>query len=337
MQLTLARVRLFFREPSSVFWAFGFPIVLTVVLGIAFRNRPPAPIEVAVEQGPYATATQAALAQSRDLKATIMGASEARAALRIGRVTLVVVAGQTPAFVFDPTRQESRLAKALVDDALQRAAGRKDATVSVDRPVTETGSRYIDFLVPGLVGLNIMSSGMWGIGYSIVEDRKARLLKRMLATPMRRSHFLLSFVLMRLLFLVLELPLLLGFGHFVFGVGVRGSLPLLVGIAVLGALAFSGLGLLVASRAQNTSTVSGLMNLVMLPMYVGSGVFFAWTNFPEAVQPLLRLLPLTALNDGMRSIMNEGVGALAVAPQASVLAVTAAVSFAVALRFFRWS
>jgi ABC-type multidrug transport system permease subunit len=178
---------------------------------------------------------------------------------------------------------------------------------------------------------------MWGIGYVIVETRQKKLLKRMVATPMRRSEFLLSFVLLRMLFLLLELPVLLGFGWLVFSVPVRGSLALLLGTSLVGALAFAGLGLLVASRAQNIQTAGGLINLVMLPMFLLSGVFFSASHFPDALQPLIRALPLSALNDAMRAVMNEGVGPLGVAPQLLLLAAVALGSFGLALRWFRWT
>jgi ABC transporter DrrB family efflux protein len=336
-QLTLARLRLFFREPSTVFWAFAFPILLTLALGIAFRNRPPDPVAVAVQDGSGAAGVREALARGADVDAVVLPPEEARAALRVGRVAVVVVPGTPPELVFDPTRPESRLAHAVVDDLLERAAGRRDVVAPAERPVTERGSRYVDFLIPGLVGMNIMSTGMWGIGYVIVEARSKRLLKRMLATPMRRSDFLLSFVLVRMLFVALEVPLLVGFGVIAFGVPLRGSVALLAAVALLGALAFAGLGLLVASRARNTQTVGGLINLVMLPMFVLSGVFFSSARFPDALQPYIRALPLTALNDALREVMNEGAGLAAVAPEAALLAGVAAASFALALRWFRWS
>ncbi len=337
VQLTLARIRGFFREPSAVFWTFAFPVLLTIALGIAFRARPPDPVRTAVEAGPGAEAVRDALAAGRDVTAEIMPADAARTALRAGRVAIVVVPGDPPAYRYDPTRPESRLARAVADDLLQRAAGRTDRLRPQDERVTEPGARYVDFLVPGLVGMNIMSAGMWGIGWVIVEDRQKKLLRRMIATPMRRSEYLLSFVLVRLLFLVLEVPVLVGFGMLAFGVPLRGSVLALGMMAVLGALAFAGLGLLVASRAKNTQTASGLMNLVMMPMFVLSGVFFSADNFPRAIQPAVRALPLTALNDALRAVMNEGAGLAAVAPQAALLAAVALVSFGAALRLFRWS
>lgn len=336
-QLTLARIRGFFREPSAVFWTFAFPVLLTIALGIAFRSRPPEPVRTAVEAGPGAAAVRAALASGRDVSAEVLEAGAAAAALRTGRVSIVVVPGNPPTYRHDPTRPESRLARAVVDELLQRASGRADVLAPRDQLVTEPGTRYVDFLVPGLVGMNIMSAGMWGIGWVIVEDRQKKLLRRMVATPMRRTHYLLSFVLVRLLFLVLEVPVLVGFGMIAFGVPLRGSILSLGIVAVLGALAFAGLGLLVASRAKNTQTASGLMNVVMMPMFVLSGVFFSVDNFPAFLQPVVRALPLTALNDGLRAVMNEGAGLVALAPQAVLLAAVAAASFGAALRLFRWT
>jgi ABC-type polysaccharide/polyol phosphate export permease len=327
-ELTLARLRLFFREPGAVFWTFGFPLLLSVALGIAFRNRPPEPVSIAVESPQL----QRALQGAAGVRLELLDDEAARRALRTGKVELVVQPGPPVVYLFDPTRPESRLARALADAALHP----RGPPATIDAPVTEPGSRYIDFLIPGLIGMNIMSSGMWGIGYVVVEMRTRKLLKRLVATPMSRAQFLWSFVIMRALFLLLELPILLGFAWLAFKVGVAGSLPLLVGVCIVGAMSFAGLGLLVASRAQNTQTVSGLINLVMLPMFVGSGVFFSTARFPEAVQPFLRALPLTALNDALRAVMIDGAGPSGLAGPLLLLAALAAVTFAAALRIFRW-
>jgi ABC-2 type transport system permease protein len=335
--LTLARLRLYYREPGALFWSFGFPILVSLALGIAFRNRPPEPVAVAVVQGPGADGIYDVLAGDGGIKASRLDDAAAAAALRLGKVAVVVVPGDPVTYRFDPMRPESRLGRALADDAVQRAAGRTEPARVRDATVTEPGGRYIDFLLPGIIGLNIMSSGMWGIGYVIVETRSKKLLKRMLATPMKRSHFLLSFVLMRLLFVFVELPVLLLFARYVFDVTVRGSLALFTGLSVLGAMAFAGLGVLVASRAQNTTTVGGLVNLVLMPMFIFSGVFFSSANFPDVMQPFIKALPLTALNDSLRAVMNEGAGWAAVAPQAALLALLAVVTFGVGLKIFRWS
>jgi ABC-2 type transport system permease protein len=337
VELTIARFRMFFREPSAVFWTFGFPVILSVALGVAFRNRPPEAVRVEIVQGSASERTLQAL-QSDQVHATVVERATARRDLRVGKVDLLIDIADdgTPVYRYDETRPEARLARGVVDDRLQRAAGRTDPVRAEDEHVTETGSRYIDFLIPGLIGLNLMSSSMWGIGYLIVDMRTKKLIVRMLATPMRRGDFLLSFVLMRSLFVLIEVPVLLGFGWLAFGVKLVGSAFLILGLSVLGALTFAGLGLLVASRAQNTQTVGGLMNLVMMPMFIGSGVFFSTSHFPDRVLPYIRLLPLTALNDALRAVVNEGVGPEGVARGVVVLAAWGVVSFVAALRMFRW-
>ena len=267
-----------------------------------------------------------------------MGDSAAAEALRTGEVALVVVpagAGQVE-YRYDDTRPESRTARLLVDDALQRAFGRRDPIAVRDRLVREPGARYIDFLVPGLLGMNLMGSGIWGLGFAIVDARKKRLLKRLIATPMSRAAYLSSFVLSRLTLLCIEVGLLLGFGVLVFGVPLRGSLLLLVAICLLSSLSFSALGLLIASRAQTMEGVSGLMNLVMLPMWIFSGVFFSASRFPDAIQPFIQALPLTAVLDALRANILRGAGWQAVAPELGIIVAWMVVSFVLALRLFRW-
>jgi len=337
VQLALARLRSFYREPEAVFWSFGFPILLTIALGIAFRAKPPDPVRAAVVAGPRAEAVRAALAAGPAVDVRVLGDEEAHRALRGGQVAVVVEPGDPPVYRFDPTSPDSRLARTVVDDLLQGAAGRRDVFAARTERFTEPGSRYVDFLVPGLLGMNVMSSGMWGVGWVIVEDRQKKLLKRIVATPMRRSEYLLAFVIMRMLFLVVEVPILVGFAMLAFGTPLRGRVLDLGVIMAVGAMAFAGLGLLVGSRARNSQTVGGLINLVMMPMFVLSGVFFSSRHFPEAMQPAIRILPLTALNDGLRAIMNDGTSLTALGSQLAILAVVAAGSFALALRWFRWT
>jgi ABC-2 type transport system permease protein len=335
-ELTLMRWRIFAREPSALFWTYGFPVALALALGIAFRNRPPEPVEVAIQASPEAESLRDALATNSVVHSRWLPPQAAREALRSGKVSLVVVAGHPRTYLFDLTRPESRMARAIVDDALQRSEGRADASPVADQFITEPGSRYIDFLIPGLLGFNLMSSGLWGVGFVIVDMRVRKLIKRMMATPMSRSHFLLSFVLVRGAFLLGELPVLLSFAYWVFDVPIRGSLWLILALSTLGSLMFAGIGLLLGCRAQNTHTVAGLVNMVTLPMLVTSGVFFSATRFPQIVQPLIRFLPLTALIESVRAVMLDGAGLQAVARQSIIMLVWGAVSFIVALRLFRW-
>ncbi len=336
VQLTLASIRGFYREPEALFWVFGFPIVLAFALGIAFKNRGPEELRVAVARGAGDSVAAGTLDAAPGLAAVVLDSAAARAELRTGRVALVVVPGNPMVYRYDSTRTESRLARLKVDEALQQARGRVDPVRVLDDRVTETGSRYIDFLIPGLLGMNLMGSGLWGVGFSVVQARTKGLLKRFLATPMKKSDYLLSYMLSRLAFLVLEVGTLVGFGWWMFDVGVRGSLGALASLTVVGAFSFAGLGLLVASRAKTVEAVSGLMNLVMLPMWILSGTFFSYARFPEAMQPLVQALPLTALNDALRGVMIDGASLTGVATPLGVVVGWGVVSFTVALRIFRW-
>ena len=336
VQLTLARMREFYREPEAIFWVFGFPLVLAFALGIAFRNRGPGELKVGVLRAPGDSAIATALDRAPGLAAAVLDSSEARVELRTGRIALLVVPGTPLVYRYDSTRTESRLARLEADAALQRARGRADAAPVRDEGITEPGARYIDFLIPGLLGMNLMGSGLWGVGFSVVQARTKKLLKRLMATPMRRGHYLLSFILSRLLFLFLEIAALVGFGWLMFGVGVRGSYVALALITVLGALSFAGLGMLVASRARTIEAVSGLMNLVMLPMWILSGTFFSYARFPDAMQPFVKALPLTALNDALRAVMIDGTGLMRLGTPLAIVAGWGAVSFVIALQIFRW-
>jgi len=335
-ELTLARLREQFRQPEMVFWVFAFPVLLAVALGLAFRNRPPDVVHVAVEEGAGADILAARLEGERGFAVSVLPADVASERLRTGRVALVVVPGDSIAYRYDPNRSESRLARLATDDALQRALGRRDARPSVDRVVTERGARYIDFLIPGLLGLNLMGTGMWGMGYAVVDARRRKLMKRLVASPMRKSQYLLSFVAARLVLLGPEVGALVGFGAVVFGVPMRGSIASLAVASVVGAMCFGGLGLLTACRAQTVEAASGLMNLIQMPMWVLSGVFFSAANFPEAMQPFIAALPLTALNDMLRGVMIDGASLLSLAGPLGICVAWGAVSFAVALRLFRW-
>jgi ABC-type multidrug transport system permease subunit len=335
-ELTWARIRELVREPEAVFWVFVFPILLAAILGLAFRSRPAEALPVAVVDGPHASARAMALSGDATLKVTILPQSDAHQALTRGRVVLVVSPEAEPSYAYDPTQPESLAARLAVDAALQRAAGRVDAFTPRTEQVTEPGARYVDFLVPGLLGMNLMGTGMWGIGFSLVVARNGNLLKRLVAAPARRSHLLAAQLLSRLIFLIPEAGALLLFAYFALGVPMRGSLLLLIAVSLLGALAFSGVGLLTAARPRTIEGVSGIMNFVMVPMWIFSGIFFSTERFPAAMQPFVQALPLTALNDALRGVMLEGTGLVSLMPELALLGIWGTVSFVVALKIFRW-
>jgi ABC-type multidrug transport system permease subunit len=338
-QLIKVRFLEFWREPEAVFWFLFFPILLATGLGIAFRNHAPDVIKIAfVEAGPDSESIASAVAKNPGLSAIVCSRQAAESALASGKVALIVIP-QSPGQVlyrFDSTNPDGRSARALTDDTVQRAAGRADPLRASDQSVTEAGSRYIDFLVPGLLATNIMGNGIWGVCFPIIDARRKKLLKRMVASPMSRTQFLASFLLSRLLLLVFDIAILVGLGHLIFGVPVRGSVAAIVFLCVLTALSFSSLGLLISARFSTTEAASGVANAVMMPMWILSGVFFSARRFPELVQPILRVLPLTAAVDALRAVMLEGASLIALRGQLAILSVWLVVCFVLAVKLFRW-
>jgi ABC-type multidrug transport system permease subunit len=312
-QLTLARFRLFFREPEAVFWIFIFPILLAGGLGLAFRNRPADVLQVAAT--------------------TPTGTHE----LATGKILLLVIqTQQSVAYKYDDTNPDARTARLIVDRAIQAAAGRKDAVSASNELVHETGARYIDFVVPGLLGMNLMGSAIWGLVFALVEARQKKLLKRLVASPMPRWEYLASYLLSRLAMLVIEVAAFLGFARVAFGVPFRGPLWQLIFLCVLTSMAFSAIGLLIASRAKTMEAASGLTNLVMLPMWILSGVFFSSSRFPAIIQPFVQALPLTAAITALRGNMLQGLDLTQQMLPVAILLAWLVIPFAVSLRIFRW-
>jgi ABC-2 type transport system permease protein len=340
--LLMARMLELKREPEVIFWVFVFPLLLAVGLGIAFRNKPGDAISVAIVDREGSSDTRALLdrAPERDkFKVQVVDAESARTGFRLGKFDIVVEPDGKGSLTYryDPARPESVLAKAEVNDAIEKAAGRKDAVATAAVTSSEPGSRYIDFLIPGLLGMNLMNSGMWGIGFALVDMRQRKLLKRFVGTPMRRTDFLMALASSRLILMILEVGLLLLFGVIFFHMQVLGSVVTIALIAGIGSLTFGGVGLLTASRAQKIESVSGLINLVMMPMWIFSGVFFSYERFPAVIHPLIKALPLTALNDALRASILEGTPLFHQWPRLLVMVLWGGISFALALKWFRWT
>jgi ABC-type multidrug transport system permease subunit len=336
VELTLARLREFVREPEALFWTFLFPIVMSVAMAIAFPAGGGRTIRVGVSPGDESAAVRHVLADVKDVVVREIPADDQLRALRNGEVNLIVTAGSPPTYRFDPMRDESRLARLVVDNALKRAAGRSDPWHAREDLVEIPGSRYVDWLIPGIISLGIMSNGLWSIGFMTVQARLRKLLKRLAASPMQRRHYLMAPVLARLAFLGPEVAVPLLFGVFAFGMPVRGGVLSIAIVAVAGALMWGALGLLMGSRARTFEAASGLLNLMSVPMWVLSGVFFSASNFPDAIQPFIQVLPLTALVDAMRGVVLEGATLTNLWHELAIMATWTIVPFAIALKIFRW-
>lgn len=336
-ELTLARIRSFLREPEALFWTFGFPVIMAGGLGLAFREAPAeARVPVGIERGSAAERYAPALRASPEVDLVVLSPDSAERAVRTGEVAVLLAGRDVLAYRYDPARAESRSAQLVADRIVQRAAGATDRVPSIHDRDRRPGGRYIDWVVPGLIGMNLMSTGMWGMGFGLVQMRQKKQLKRMSSTPMRKRDFLLAQILARLSFIALEVPPIVLFAWLAFGVKVQGSLAALALVVTLGTMAFAGMGLLASTRARTIEGVSGILNLVMLPMFVLSGVFFSASRYPDAVQPFVQALPLTALNDALRAIYNDALPLSGYAGELAILAAWMVLAFLLSLRFFRW-
>lgn len=336
VELTLARFRLFVREPEAMFWTFVFPILMAIAMAFAFPSGRAMRVLVGIPPGAATSPLGTALSATEGVVVKEIAPGDELRALREGNVHLVVIPGEPPTYRYDAARDESRLARFVVDDALKRAEGRADPWRASEDRVRVAGSRYVDWLIPGLVGMTIMGTGMWGLGFSIVQARMQHLLKRLMASPMRKRDYLAAQLIARLAFLAPEVGVPLGFGVLILGVPFNGSVFALAVVSVLGALAFGALGLLAASRARTIEAISGVLNVVMLPMWVLSGVFFSASNFPDAAQPLIRMLPLTALVNALRAVILDGASLASQAGELLILMGWTILPFGLALKVFKW-
>jgi ABC-type multidrug transport system permease subunit len=332
VQLTLVRIREFLREPEAVFWAVLFPVLITTGLGLAFRSSPDPVLKIAAPPS-----LVAALRAEPGLDVTALTTEKAREALRVGRVVLVAEPRERGVvFLYDNTNPEGRAARTLAERAVQKAGGRVDPVVVTDQLTREPGSRYVDFLVPGLIGLGIMSNGVWGLGFSIVDARRRKLIKRLLATPMSREQYLMSYLVWRAILLPVEVVVPIVFGALAFGVPVRGSWFAITVVCVIGSLCFSALGVLVGCRARTIEALSGMVNLFMMPMWLVSGVFFSAQRFPDWAQPMIQALPLTAFVDALRAIQLQGAGLGDVWVEVAIVPAWLVAAFAASVKLFRW-
>jgi ABC-2 type transport system permease protein len=340
IQMVTARLREFWREPAAIFWVYVFPLVMLLALGTAFRNRPVETVVVAlVDEAPDGDFAQRLDADVRFRELRFVDTDEGKRLLRAGNVDLVIDRNDDGEFVFhfDPTRSTAIIARNATNQLVQEAAGRTDPATVHAKEFKEPGGRYIDFLVPGMIGMGLLGGGLWGVGFAVVDLRIRKLLKRYLATPMNRSYFLASIMFSRLLFTIPEMVFLIVFSRLFYGVVCFGHYWELALLVVLGSIEFAGIGLLVASRAKTLETVSGLMNLVSLPLWMASGIFFSIERFPDAIQPMLRVLPLAPLLTAMRGVMLEGLTLGDQLPEIGIVLAWTVGSFALALFWFRWN
>ncbi|MDD4856743.1 MAG: ABC transporter permease [Candidatus Krumholzibacteria bacterium] len=337
----------FFREPEIIFWAFVLPIVLSWILGVAIGSGGGSRGSIALIETADATKTywsswiegvEGASAGDRRIDFRMLGREEAILAIKKGEISLFiekVPGADSVRFFLDPRSEEAQMTYLAIERYLRESEGERRADSDVV-PLNVQGTRYVGFLVPGLLAMDVMSSALWGIGWALIEIRIKKLLRRMAATPMHKSMFLASHFFTRLIVNTIEFVALFVFVHLYFGVGIQGSVGALIAVFIAGNMAFSGLSILMSSRTANPRVGNGLINAVTFPMTLLSGVFFSYHHLPEWAIPIVQKLPLTMLADSIRSIFNEGAGFAEIAVPAFMLASMGAVFFYAGMRIYKW-
>lgn len=364
-QLIAALFREIIREPGVLFWGILFPILMSLGLGLAFTKKGEAVRKVGVisDSGITENRTISSFLESRSEKNTSeekgawewkytikdekLGNSvflfysinweDALKLLKRGTMNVLIAArGDSIEYHFDPMNSDAELTYLKLSSIIEKGTLPEVHGNAEIRPLTVTGTRYIDFLVPGLITMGVMMSCMWGISYGVIEKRSKKLLRRLVATPMRKSHFLIALITVRIIMNFIESLTLLIFALITFKMKIQGDITSLIFIYLAGNIAFAGIAVFVSSHTSNTEVGNGLINFVVMPMMVLSGIFFSYQNFPDWSLGVIRALPLTIMTDGFRSIFNEGSGFTDVLVPIIVLTATGSVFFAAGLKIFKW-
>jgi ABC-2 type transport system permease protein len=365
--LVVAHFKEVIRQPAVIFWGIIFPILIALGLGLAFTQQTESVYRVGVAAGRTDMAQQEPAVlrflqeRGRRLDPTEKGSTwqltledsrsgntrflftqtdwdSAIVQIKRGKLNLIVEPAPDGRiqYHFDPRNPEAELAYLKLSAAVESGTGPETDSNDPVVPLTVTGTRYIDFLVPGLICLGVMMSCMWGVSYGMIDKRSKKLLRRLVATPMKKSHFLVALMTVRIAMNLIEAVLLFIFASLVFDIAVQGSIAALAAIFLAGNIAFCGIAIFTSSRTANTEVGNGLVNAVVMPMTVLSGIFFSYHNFPDWSIAFIQKLPLTLFADGIRAIFNEGGGFAETGLAVAVLTAVGVIFFSLGLRIFRW-
>ena len=360
-RLIIAHMKEIIREPAVLFWGIGFPILMAWGLGIAFTSKKEMSREIAVIQQTGTSSIQKSVLsdiiahypgkqkgdyylslknqKTGDINLTFHECSmkDAHVLLKKGTISLIIeIINHKIYYLFDPANAEAQLLYQMVKGVVYNGPDYYTSHQDEIKPLTVSGTRYIDFLIPGLLAMGIMMSSSWGISYTLIDRRSKKLLRRMVATPMKKSNLLIALITARFGMNVIEAVLLYFFAWIYFGIHIQGSIPGLLLLFIAGNIAFAGISVLISSHTSNPEVGNGLINAIVTPMMVVSGIFFSYRHFPEWTIPFIRNLPLTMLADGVRSIFNEGAGIMQIWKEALILTATGIFTFIIGLKIFKW-
>lgn len=353
LAVTKASLVATFRSPQSIFFSLFFPIVLIWIFGSLSGGSGIPTVDVAWEKGAdSSTALYQLLAHNPALKFADPNKKDIEDELTKGRITAVMDVKKTegPVPYLISLRSSSAGQREMAQlypilkyevDSLNRIFNKDQKTVANIATTQVSGRRYkmIDFFLPGMIGFSLIGAAVFGIAFLFYSLRETLVLKRMYATPIKKGYIILGESISKVIFQLLTVVVLIAFGHYMYGFylahGVITFVNMLI-LSLLGLLVFMGFGFLISGISRNQNVIPIYANLFMFPQYFLSGTFFPKTALPAGIQPFLKFLPLTALNDALRNVAFEGSPLWSCWPQMLTLLVWGVAVYAITARFFRW-
>lgn len=356
LAITRASLKATFRSPQSVFFSLFFPIVLIWIFGSLGGNGA-ASVNVAFENGADKTLPiYSSLRNDPVLKVTDPSQKDIEDELRKGRITAIIdvqrnadSSRHAPYLLRLRTSSASQRDLSLLRSVLSARINQLDSAAYPQRPTVATvqtlmmegGRRYrmIDFFLPGMIGFSLIGAAVFSIAFSFYSLRETLVLKRMYSTPIKRIYIILGESMAKVIFQLTTVIVLIAFGYFMYHFTLANGIFTFLNMLLLSFLAlvvFMGFGFLITGVARNQNVIPIYANLFMFPQYFLSGTFFSKSALPDFLQPIISLLPLTALNDAMRNVAFEGASLWSCWPQMLVLLVWGVVIYAVTAKVFRW-
>ncbi|PHM67801.1 ABC transporter [Xenorhabdus stockiae] len=359
INLMKTQFRQYIREPEILFWSFGFPLLLVWLLGLSFSSQDiperyigiVLPTEVAEQQkikqwGEQFTAHEHTISgiinqdeikrnnlvkvkyhikYYPDREAVILG-------LKRGDIQMFIEQNTQGKQIhyLDPQDGDALLTYYLLN---QQEGKQTDKNLFI---LETPGLRYLDFLIPGLLAMAIMETCLIAVGWALAEKRLARVTRQMCITPMRKTTFLMAHILACLIINFVEILIIYQFAKIYFDIEIQGSFYAFLLLLFAGNICFSGVAVLVASRARKAQTANGLLEVSILIQVLLSGIFFSYKHFPQWMVNIVEYLPLTILADNMRKVFIEGGDLLQVVPASIALVVIGIMTFILGMRIFRW-
>lgn len=331
----------FFRDRASFGWNFLFPFLLVAGFGILFGGREHIAYKIGVFPANPGTPTIESLALPEAFKQTrflqfvgFASGNEAVEKLRHHKVDLVIRSGPPPyQYWINDTSHKGYLAEKIFQASL---GGMTRSDLLRREQINSAEIRYIDWLFPGILAMNMMFSALWGVGYIVVRYRKNGALRRLKATPLTAFEYLSAQMLSRLFLLMFTL-LVVWFGcDLIFQFHVEGELGDIFLLFFLGSLSLTALGLVLASRGISEEFTTGILNFISWPMMFLSEVWFSLEGAPGWVKQIAQAFPLTHLLQGIRKVMNDGAGLVDVLPEITVLLMMTGMFLGVGAYLFSW-